>query len=274
MKNTDIYDTIILESCKGNLQVNSIHQIIHAFFGGSHLHGARLEGKSDHDICGIFIEKPECILGLNKVPSIIYQTSGDGVKNTANDLDFTFKSLREWVRLACKGNPSVLEYAATFSEIEDPKFKNSVWFTDILPNLDMFKAKNHISAFLGYSKDQYNRMIGVRGNGKHGVRTELVDESDYDTKAAMHMIRLMQEGIEYGSTGKITCPRPEKDLLLAIRNGNFTFADICELFKILETRLLVLKLDNCLPNDIDDEKVNKLLSDIYLKVWRDEQVII
>jgi hypothetical protein len=37
----------------------------------------------------------------------------------------------------------------------------------------------------------------------------------------MHVVRLLHEGIEWMRTGTITLPRPEKDLLITIRTGNY-----------------------------------------------------
>ena len=37
----------------------------------------------------------------------------------------------------------------------------------------------------------------------------------------MHVIRLFNEGIELMRSGTITLPRPEKELLITIRTGNY-----------------------------------------------------
>ena len=58
------------------------------------------------------------------------------------------------------------------------------------------------------------------GAGKKGQRHELIGAHGYDIKAAMHVIRLLKEGIELMRSCTITLPRPEKDLLITIRTGN------------------------------------------------------
>jgi uncharacterized protein len=47
------------------------------------------------------------------------------------------------------------------------------------------------------------------------------DVPGYDIKAALHVIRLLNEGIELMRSGSITLPRPEKELLITIRTGNY-----------------------------------------------------
>lgn len=52
-------------------------------------------------------------------------------------------------------------------------------------------------------------------------RPELVERFGYDTKFAMHAVRLGLQGVEYVETGKITLPSPDAQLLQAIRSGAF-----------------------------------------------------
>ena len=53
-------------------------------------------------------------------------------------------------------------------------------------------------------------MIGVHG---------------YDIKAAMHVTRLLNEGVELMRSGTITLPRPEKELLITIRTEQYGSLD-------------------------------------------------
>lgn len=61
----------------------------------------------------------------------------------------------------------------------------------------------------------------------------MIDVHGYDIRAAMHLIRLLSEGVELMGSGTITLPRPEKELLITIRTGQYgslervlTLADI------------------------------------------------
>ena len=67
-------------------------------------------------------------------------------------------------------------------------------------------------------------MCGQRGKGKHGQRPEIIGKFGYDTKAAMHTLRLLYEGIELLKDHWVTLPREtrERDLLLAVRRGEWS----------------------------------------------------
>ena len=59
------------------------------------------------------------------------------------------------------------------------------------------------------------------GLARRGQRHELIGVHGYDIKAAMHVIRLLNEGIDLMRSGTITLPRPEKELLITIRTGQY-----------------------------------------------------
>ncbi len=58
---------------------------------------------------------------------------------------------------------------------------------------------------------------------RRGQRHEVIDVHGYDIRAAaaMHVIRLLSEGVELMSSGTITLPRPEKELPITIRTGQY-----------------------------------------------------
>jgi len=66
--------------------------------------------------------------------------------------------------------------------------------------------------FRGFAEAQLRRLPGI-GTGKKGQRHELIGVHGCDIKAAMHVIRLLNEGIELMRSGTITLPRPDKELL-------------------------------------------------------------
>ena len=64
------------------------------------------------------------------------------------------------------------------------------------------------SRYLGYLRGQKAAMTGEPG--AHTNRPELVAVHGYDTKYAMHALRLGLQGIELLSTGRITLPVPNQ----------------------------------------------------------------
>jgi len=74
-----------------------------------------------------------------------------------------------------------------------------------------------------------------------------------DLKALYHSVRIAYEAEEFLLTGHITQPRPERELLLKIRNGLMPFQEISEL---IETQLAKVKeaiSKSALPDEPDYE---------------------
>ena len=128
-------------------------------------------------------------------------------------------SLRRWAVTGCQGqshHPALAVYtSAGPGETEWP---------DILKRREIFLARTHARKYLGYAEAQLKRMCGLRGAGKHGQRPEIIGKFGYDTKAAMHTLRLLYEGIELMKDHWVTLPRPSKErrLLLAVRRGEWS----------------------------------------------------
>lgn len=243
------------------------NDIILAFLAGSHQHGARVEGKSDLDNAGVFIEPPHKVLGLDIEEHFTHNTSDNSRRNTADDEDYKLYSLRHWAKLAVKGNPSILSFLFTPSRIVDPGV-NGVWNQKILPNRVAFLASSHAAAFIGYGRSQLHRMQGTRGQGAHGQRPELVVLHGYDVKAAMHMIRLAHECVELLRTGQITFPRPERSVLLEIRRGQWAQSQIEQEYLKLETQIHEAERVSVLPKRVDRERVSEILTEAYMEHWR------
>lgn len=226
--------------------------VIHYFEGGSRLYGTSINATSDTDIFGVFIETPAYRLGLDSFEHFV---------SIKEDADFQMHSLARWAELATKGNPTQLTLLYT------PCVLNSVWSEIVLPNKSLFKAKIHAKAFLGYAQGQVHRLDGTAGKGKHGQRPELERSFGYDTKAAMHLMRLLFEAEEYMKTGEITYPRPEKELLLSIRQGAWTWDRLFFEYNEAEKRVESAMQESKLPEHCDREAISHLVAECYLTHW-------
>ena len=242
--------------------------LIHIFAAGSHQHGARIEGVSDTDVAGVYIEEPIHCLGLQRNEHFVHSTSDQTEKNKPEDQDCKFFSLRRWAALACKGNPNVLSFLFTTPEIDACEQRDvTVWDTHIHWHRDAFLASSHASAFLGMGKSQYHRIIGTKGSGKHGQRDDVIQEFGFDTKAAMHMVRSMYEALEFLQTGRMTFPRPEVELLLAIRLGKKSLTQVEQMYLALETRVKEAEKCSPLPQQVCRERISRLVTEAYLAHW-------
>jgi hypothetical protein len=111
-------------------------------------------------------------------------------------------------------------------------------------------------------------MLGVRS---HTSRPELEAEHGFDTKFAMHMIRLGIQGIEYMETGRITLPlaEPDRTWLVELRQGRHSLEEALQRAEHLEARLENLKLTSSLPRWPDYERANRWLVKTYLDYWEE-----
>src|SRR5256885_15375222 len=76
---------------------------------GSGVHGIAIAGTDDHDEMGVFIEPPECVIGLRgPADHYVSRTQPEGARSGPGDTDLVMYSLRRYVRLVTMGNPTVL----------------------------------------------------------------------------------------------------------------------------------------------------------------------
>jgi hypothetical protein len=150
----------------------------------------------------------------------------------------------KWAGLAGKGNPSALHFL--FAPLA---FTTKTWDRfSVQPTL--FLAKSHVKPFLGFADDQMKRLLGQKGQ-KNVHRAELEDKHGYDTKYAMHVIRLYGEAKELMEHGRITLPRPNRDELIEIRRGKYSLSEIRELGAQLESEALAAQATSALPDKVN-----------------------
>lgn len=102
----------------------------------------------------------------------------------------------------------------------------------------------------------------------YGQRSLLAEQNDgVDWKALMHAVRIAHEAVELLSTGHITFPRPEADLLLKIRKGEMDYKAVAVIIEQglidVEEAGLASKLPKNVNQDwIDDFIVNSFFNKI------------
>lgn len=235
------------------------NEILRGVVGSTAL-GTALEGTDDRDEMGIFIEPPEYVCGLGKLDHYIQRDQPEGVRSQPGDLDLTLYSLRKFCRLAAQGNPSVL----ILLWLPDHTIRTPAGEA-LLGIRDAFVSQEAGKRFLGYLVSQRMRLTGERS--KTVSRPELVERFGYDTKFAMHALRLGLEGIEYLTERRLTLPTPEKDraTLMAVRRGEIDFAGALKLVEETETRLRTL-VDRC-PWQADTAAIDDFLVSAHLAYW-------
>ena len=236
--------------------------IVHLFIGGSELHGAKVGSTDDLDIYGVYVEPPATALGLKARPHFVWSTATDERRNGPDDVDVTLYSLRRWAELAAKGNATALHFVfANATAVSD-----QTWHM-VQHRRDLFLSKRSAKEFIGFAENQRQRITGEKGQGTKGIRHEYVGKFGYDTKAAMHCLRLYLECIELMQHGTLTLPRPEKDFLIEVRSGAWPLERFIAEADALHTKALESASSSRLPDTVDRTAISSLLAEVHLARW-------
>jgi RNA repair pathway DNA polymerase beta family len=120
----------------------------------------------------------------------------------------------------------------------------------------------------GYLRTQKERLIGVRGQ-KRVNRPELIAAHGFDTKYAMHVVRLGRQGVELLTTGRLTLPmaEPDRSRIMAIRRGEVLEADVVAEVEEVEAELEAAILTSPLPREPDYAAVDEFIVEAYREAW-------
>jgi predicted nucleotidyltransferase len=244
-----------------------LSSLIHLFVGGSELHGAKVGATDDLDIYGIFIGGPEDVLGLAPNTHFVWSTASDDRRNGPDDVDITLYSLHNWAAMATRGNATALHFLFAGATATSAP----IWET-IQRNSKLFLSRRSAERFLGFAGNQLRRITGEKGKGAKGTRPEYECAYGYDTKAAMHCLRLYFECIELMEHGRITLPRPERELLIEVRSGAWTMERFLAEAENLRLHAEAVALSSDLPETVDRSRISDLLAETHLSFWAAKQL--
>ena len=251
---------------------------------GSGVHGTSVDGQDDRDEMGICLEPPAYVTGIAQVPAgtvseanvpfeqyqrhtVWDHPGGLANRSGAGDLDVVVYSARKWARLALAGNPTVLLLLfVPDGEVVHRDERGA----ELVAHADRFVSRLAADRFLGYLQSQRRAMTGEVG--AHTNRPELVAVHGYDTKYAMHALRLGVQGIELLTTGRITLPvgGPAGDYLRAVRRGEVVLEEVIARLREAETELERLRTASAVPEAPDRDWVNGWLHRSYTSFWEGE----
>jgi hypothetical protein len=104
---------------------------------------------------------------------------------------------------------------------------------------------------------------------RNPARAELERRHGYDTKHAMHLIRLLRMAVEILSTGRVLVRRPDAEELRAIRNGTLSFDELLQQAEDLGGQLDRLAETSPLPASPNETRLNALCAELVGTVHRD-----
>lgn len=93
-------------------------------------------------------------------------------------------------------------------------------------------------------------------------RAALEREHGYDTKHALHLIRLMRMGLEALEAGTLSVRRADADELSAIYQGSLSFDELLEEANALQAGIHEASRRSELPPDVDPQFVDDLLLEV------------
>lgn len=227
---------------------------------GSHAYGLN-SPTSDVDEKAIIIEPIDEVAGLG-------EPWGGKVYSQAGHEDFEVYGLRKFLRLALKGNPTVTELLF----VKERSMKNQIGL-QLQEMYPLIVSRQAGRAYLGYMEAQRKRLTGERGNAGHGnPRQELIDKFGFDTKFAMHMLRLGFQGVELLTTGKLSLPisEPDRTYLRGVREGLFDLNSCLSRTKELEVQLRDLLDTSPIQEQPKTAEVEKWMLDVYFRRWSEE----
>jgi hypothetical protein len=230
---------------------------------GSTVHGLSNPGTDDRDEMGVCVEPAEYVVGLRRFEHCVARTQPEGVPSGPGDVDLTVYGLRKFCSLAAKGSPTVL---LLFFVRDADVLEQTALGVELQALAPAFLSQRTARAFIGYVEAQAR---GLRGE-RHATRTrELSSAHGYDTKYAMHAMRIAHQGLELFDSGTISLPmkEPIRSHLRDVRAGVLPLADVLADITELTRRLTDANVETRLPAGPDDDRINAFLADAYAQSW-------
>ena len=101
---------------------------------------------------------------------------------------------------------------------------------------------------------------------RNEARAALEARHGYDTKHAMHLVRLQRMGLEILTRGEVIVTRPDRDELLAIRDGAWPFERLLEEAEQMDRAIRDAVDVSALPTNLDEDAVEILGVEIVERV--------
>lgn len=132
-------------------------------------------------------------------------------------------------------------------------------------NFLMLLDKERRYAGAKHEWDQFQRWKKERNE----KRAALEAAHGYDTKHAMHLVRLMRMGEEILTTGKVIVKRPDREELLAIRAGAWKYDDLIAWATAQDAKLSEIYTSgkSPLPKQPDRVKLDQLCMSLVERSW-------
>lgn len=131
--------------------------------------------------------------------------------------------------------------------------------------------------FVKWNKEEYRQskekheQYWTWKNNRNEKRSALEEQFGYDTKHAMHLVRLLRMGVEALRDGEIVVRRPDAEELLAIRAGAWEYDELVKYAEKMDTEVRDhWYKTTSLPKKPNIKFAAELLMKVQEEVWRGE----
>jgi uncharacterized protein len=151
------------------------------------------------------------------------------------------------------------------NKVENPKEKITDFESDLLnQNLSYYKGKKGDGSSFHKGmplKDIYYQLKAEKDKYGWRVKTDSFMKMGYDKKFAYHLIRILSEGIELLSTGKLSYPifGEAKEDIMSVKEGELPLDDVFALYEKYHSKCEELKNKTTIRNKPDFNFVNDYL---------------
>jgi predicted nucleotidyltransferase len=222
---------------------------------GSHAYGCATP-QSDYDYYGFAVPPRQYtyphewgyIQGFDSIPNF---EKWD--KKVPDAVDVDIFGIVRYLKLLSDGNPNIVESLFTS---EDSIVHITKLGRRVRELRKIFLSKQSFYKTKKYAESQMKRL----GRKPEGKRVTLYEKYGFDTKAAGHCLRLMNNCEQILATGDIDL-RKDADMVIEIRNGGWSLDQVKNYFDAKLLTLEKLVVESKLPNESNPNKVRKLLLD-------------
>jgi predicted nucleotidyltransferase len=194
----------------------------------------------------IFPHEYGLLYGFDKVPEF-----NNWEKKIEDTIDISIYGIVRYAQLLADGNPNMVESVFTNRE-------SVIYSTPIgemfRSNRILFLSKQSFYKTREYAFGQLKRLNRV----PQGKRTVLYEKYGFDTKAAGHCLRLVDNCEQIITSQHIDLHR-NKEMVKSIRRGEWTLEQIREYFQMKELTLEKLVVESKLQEKTDKDKIRELL---------------
>ena len=181
------------------------------------------------------------------------------------------KTHRRWLLDPPAGAPTRVEYGlpehsvvsrdqlgAAQKLIENNRLEEA----ELTPNfLDILDRENRYRR----AQEQWKQFCTWKTH-RNPDRAKLEAKFGYDTKNAMHLVRLQRMAVEILTESRVVVKRPDRDELLAIRDGAWPYDDLVAQCELLEKEICDAADRSNLPARADENVLNELCCSIVEEV--------